>query len=190
MLPVRTLQPQSRRGYTLVEVLIVVTVLGIAGAVAAPAFSQTGVLRVQASLRSIVADISEAQADALAMQQSRAVVFDAASTSYTIVRVPGTTVDAKVDGIFTTHLGGSRYGDAKFDKISFNGGSTLIFDEMGSPVAAAGSSTPANEGSLEVTGSNQRFKIAVQPYTGRVVVSKVETTNQQGGTAPISPGGQ
>ncbi|MFN9974149.1 MAG: Tfp pilus assembly protein FimT/FimU, partial [Phycisphaerae bacterium] len=56
-----------RRGYTLVEVLIVVTVLGIAGAVAAPAFSQTGVLRVQAALRSIVADISEAQSDALAM---------------------------------------------------------------------------------------------------------------------------
>lgn len=170
-----------RGGYTLVEVLIVVTVLGIAGAVAAPAFSQTGVLRVQAALRSIVADISEAQSDALAMQQSRAVVFDATSTSYTIVRVPGTTIDPAVDGFSTTHVGGSRYGDARFANISFNGGNTLIFDEMGSPVAAAGSTTPANEGSLEVTGSNQRFRIAVQPYTGRVVVSKIETTAEQGG---------
>lgn len=178
-----------RRGYTLVEVLIVVTVLGIAGAVAAPAFSQTGVLRVQTALRSIVADISEAQADALAMQQSRAVVFDAASTSYTIVRVPGTTVDAKVDGISTSFVGGSRYGDARFDKVSFNGGNTLIFDEMGSPVAAAGSSTPANEGSLEVTGSSQRFRIAVQPYTGRVIVSKVEAAASSGG-APLSPSGK
>jgi prepilin-type N-terminal cleavage/methylation domain-containing protein len=179
-----------RRGYTLVEVLIVVTVLGIAGAVAAPAFSQTGVLRVQAALRSIVADISEAQSDALAMQQSRAVVFDASSTSYTIVRVPGTTVDPSVDAIFTTHVGGSRYGDARFENVSFNDGTALIFDEMGSPVAAAGSSTPANEGSLEVTGSSQRFRIAVQPYTGRVVVSRVETEQQQGGVTPLAQGGQ
>lgn len=179
----------NRRGYTLVEVLIVVTVLGIAASMAAPAFSQTGVLRVQAALRSIVADINEAQADALAMQQSRAVIFDAASTSYTVVRVPGTTIDPVADALFTTHVGGSRYGEARFASVSFNSGSTLIFDEMGSPVSAAGGSTPANEGSLEVTGSGQRFRIAVQPYTGRVVVSKVETT-QQGGTTPISPGGQ
>lgn len=180
----------ARRGYTLVEVLIVVTVLGIAGAVAAPAFSQTGVLRVQAALRSIVADISEAQSEALAMQQSRAIVFDANSTSYTVVRVPGSTVDPVADALFTTHVGGSRYGEARFASVSFNGGSTLIFDEMGSPVAAAGSSTPANEGSLEVTGSSQRFRIAVQPYTGRVVVSKVETQQPQGGTTPLAQGGQ
>jgi hypothetical protein len=124
------------------------------------------------------------------MQQSRAVVFDASSTSYTIVRVPGTTVDPSVDAIFTTHLGGSRYGDARFENVSFNDGTALIFDEMGSPVAAAGSSTPANEGSLEVTGSNQRFRIAVQPYTGRVVVSRVEAEEPQGGVAPVAQDGQ
>jgi hypothetical protein len=87
-------------------------------------------------------------------------------------------------------VGGSRYGDARFENVSFNDGTALIFDEMGSPVAAAGSNTPANEGSLEVTGSSQRFRIAVQPYTGRVVVSRVETEQQQGGVTPLAQGGQ
>ncbi|MFN9972824.1 MAG: hypothetical protein ACK58T_23340, partial [Phycisphaerae bacterium] len=67
---------------------------------------------------------------------------------------------------------------------------TLIFDEMGSPVAAAGSTTPANEGSLEVTGSSQRFRIAVQPYTGRVIVSRVETQQSESDVTPPTQGGQ
>ncbi|MBS0192423.1 MAG: prepilin-type N-terminal cleavage/methylation domain-containing protein [Phycisphaerales bacterium] len=158
--------------YTLIEVLIVVTVLGIAGACVVPAFNQTGVLRVQAALRSIVSDITELQSDALAMQQGRAIVFDAAKNSYTMCRVPGTTVDPTIDGISTSVIGGALYGNATLKNVSFNNSQTLIFDELGAPVTAAGSNTPASDGSLEVIGSGQTFKITVQGYTGRIVVAK------------------
>ncbi len=161
------------RAYTLIEVLIVVTVLGIAGSMAIPAFNQTGVFQVQASLRTIVSDITELQSDALAMQQGRAIVFDVSKNSYTTCRVPGTTVDPTIDGISTTVIGGALYGKASIKNVNFNNSQTLIFDELGAPVASAGSNTPAADGSLQVDGSGQSFKITVQGYTGRVVVTKI-----------------
>lgn len=168
----KSLRRSARSGYTLIEVLIVVVVLGIAASLSAPAFKQTGVFRVQSALRTIVSDITELQSDALAMQQGRAIVFDLEKGSYTTCRVPGTTVDPTVDAIETRTIGGQAYGDAAFKNIDFNGSATLIFDELGAPVASAGSNTPAADGSLEVVGSGQTFRITVQGYTGRVIVTK------------------
>ncbi len=156
----------------MIEVLIVVSVLGIAAAMSVPAFKQTGVFQVQASLRTIVAEITEMQSDALATQQGRAIVFNTANNSYTLCRVPGTTVDPTVDAISTTTIGGSAYGNAIIRNVNFNNSQTLIFDELGAPVTAAGSNTPAADGSFEVIGSGQTFKITVQGYTGRVTVTK------------------
>lgn len=167
------IQSSSRAGgYTLIEVLIVVVVLGIAAAVSAPAFKQTGVLQVQSALRTVVSDITELQSDALAMQQGRAIVFDVAKGSYTMCRVPGTSVDPTIDGIDTRIIGGATYGNAIIKNVNFNNSQTLIFDELGAPVASAGSNTPAADGSLEVIGSGQTYKITVQGYTGRVTVTK------------------
>ena len=64
-----------RRGITLIEVLIVVTLLGIAGVLVIPSMSQVGVLRIQSALRTIVSDLTYAQSDAMAAQARRAVVF-------------------------------------------------------------------------------------------------------------------
>lgn len=168
----KSTRAQFRRGYTLIEVLIVVVVLGIAASLSAPAFKQTGVFQVQASLRTIVSQITELQSDALATQEGRAIVFDVSKNSYTMCRVPGTSVDPVVDGISTTAIGGALYGNAIIKNVSFNNSQTLIFDELGAPVSAAGSNTPAADGSLEVVGSGQTFRITVQGYTGRVVVTK------------------
>lgn len=170
--PTNSVLRSTRSGYTLIEVLIVVTVLGIAAALSVPAFNQTGVFQVQASLRTIVSDIAELQSDALATQQGRAIVFNSSQNSYTMCRVPGTSVDPAVDGIDTRVIGGAMYGNAIIRNVSFNNSQTLIFDELGAPVSAAGSNTPAADGSLEVIGSGQTFKITVQGYTGRVVVTK------------------
>jgi len=170
--PSNSLLRSARTGYTLIEVLIVVTVLGIAAALSVPAFNQTGVFQVQSSLRTIVSEITELQSDALATQQARAIVFNTSNNSYTMCRVPGTSVDPTVDGISTTVIGGAVYGNALIRNVNFNNSQTLIFDELGAPVTAAGSNTPAADGSLEVIGSGQTFRITVQGYTGRVIVTK------------------
>lgn len=166
-----------RRAYTLVELLITITVLGIAAAVAVPMMGNSGVLRVQAAVRTLVADLSAAQSDAIALQQGRAVAFDLANNRWSIVAVRGTTLNAATDTLQTTSLGtnNSDFGGAALSNASFGTGQTLIFDEMGSPVTTPGGTTPADTGFVTIRGGGQLFRVNIEAYTGRIFI---ESSNE------------
>lgn len=166
----------SARAFTLVELLIVITVLGIATAMVIPSMGSVGVLRVQAAVRTIVADVTQVQSEALAYQQGRAIVFDLESNSWSVVEVAGGELNPESDTLWTTAIKGKDFGDSRISAADFDGDSTLIFDEMGAPVDAPQSTNSAATGTLTVTGSGQTFRITVEAYTGRVVVSSVSLT--------------
>jgi type II secretory pathway pseudopilin PulG len=165
------------------EVLVVVVILGIAGALVIPSMGSTGILKVQGALRSIVSDITFAQSDAVAFQEKRAICFDVANSSYSVVQVPGNFIDTaantmydptKPDGKwlvnFTTD---TRFGDARITAVDFGGGSTnLIFDGMGGPIADPASNTPGAGGTIRVSGSGAQWTITVEAFTGRVTVAQ------------------
>ncbi|MBX3377440.1 MAG: prepilin-type N-terminal cleavage/methylation domain-containing protein [Phycisphaeraceae bacterium] len=164
----------SRRAYTLVEVLIVVTLLGIASALVIPNVNSTEVLRVQSTVRAIVADITFAQSDALARQQGRAVIFDAENNAYAIVEVKSSSLNPATDTIQRVDLRNKRkFHDSTIESVNFDGGNVLVFDEMGGTVTAPASTTPSAGGSLVISGSGSRFRIAVEAYTGRVTVTRL-----------------
>jgi len=75
-----------RKGYTLIEVLIVVTILGLAGALLVPYLSSKGDFDTQSAVRTLIADISFAQSDALANQGFRSVYFYPDGTGWCLVR--------------------------------------------------------------------------------------------------------
>jgi len=162
----------ARRAYTLVEVLIVVAILGIAGALVIPSMGQVGVLRVQAAVRSVVADITFAQSDAVAFQQQRAVMFFPESNRWNVVEVAGDELNPDTDTITTTTINGAQFGDSVISSVDFEGATNLIFDELGGPVTAPGGNTPSNGGTVVILGSGQTFTIAVEAYTGRVTVAR------------------
>jgi prepilin-type N-terminal cleavage/methylation domain-containing protein len=163
----------SARAYTLIEILIVVTVLGIAGAMVIPAFAQTGVLRVQSAVRMVVADITEAQSEAIAYQQGRGIKFYAGQKQYKVAMVRGSTLDVNLDLIAARNFVAEDFGQADIAAVSFNSGDTLVFDEMGSPVTAPGSGVAAPNGTVDVSGSGQIFRITVEAYTGRCTVANI-----------------
>ncbi|MEQ8770001.1 MAG: prepilin-type N-terminal cleavage/methylation domain-containing protein [Phycisphaerales bacterium] len=176
-------RPNHRRGYTLVELLIVITILGILGTMVIPSFGSTNVLRTQAAVRTVVADITFAQSDALSYQEQRAVMFDEDANMYTLVEVNGSTLDADADALYDPHGIDQRYrvdldemdfGGAFMENVSFNGGSNLIFDEIGGPVPAAGATGLSTGGSLEIVGPQARYRINVAPFTGRVTVERID----------------
>lgn len=170
-------------GYTLIEVLLVVSIMGIAGAMVAPSMSQAGVLRIQAAVRMVVSDITFAQMDALGYQEQRAIVFDVDNNEYTLVQVNGSTIDPDADALYDikgpeqryrVSLNAERYGGAVIESASFDGDSTLIYDEMGGPVATPGSSTLSDGGSVILAGPLSRWRIEVAAFTGRVTVTRLD----------------
>ena len=100
----------DRRAYTLIELLLIVTLLGIAGALVIPSMSSSSVLRIQATVRTLVSDITFIQSDAMAYQSRRVMVFgqvaqwsDVAS-AWEIVEGDGYTVYAVPTGVTTLDL--------------------------------------------------------------------------------------
>jgi prepilin-type N-terminal cleavage/methylation domain-containing protein len=174
---------QFRTGYTLIEVLVVVTILGIAAAVVTPNLSQAGVFRIQAAVRTLVSDISFAQMDALGYQEQRAIVFDIDANEYTLVEVQESTVDPENNAIYDINRPDQRYvvsfnrevfGGTTIESAEFDGDNVLIFDEIGGPVATAGSSTLSDGGSIVLAGPLSRYRVDVAAFTGRITVTQLD----------------
>lgn len=188
-----------RRGFTLIEVLLVVVILGIAGVLVIPAMSQTNVLRVQAAVRTLVADVTFLQSDAVAFQARRAVMFGVvpqfdevsrtwdfvAGNGYTLAEIrPGAAaIDLMTDAIpdpdnpsrpLGRNFSLPEYGGASLTEPQFNGTTLLIFDELGGPVAEIDGPDPGQGGSVLISGSGSVFRVDVQAYTGRVLVTRTE----------------
>lgn len=170
-------------GYTLVEMLIVIALLGLAAGMVVPSMDQAHVLRVQAGVRSIVADITFAQADALAYQEGRGLVFDVATNSYRIVSVMGNTIDPDTDVLwmngfednrYIVQFGEAAYADAVITDVNFDGNATLVFDQLGGPVLGPGTDEPGAGGQVTIEGSGMQFVIDVAPFSGRVTVERIE----------------
>lgn len=170
------------RAFTLLELLVVVALLGIAGAMVIPSLGSVGVLRVQAAIRTLVSDITFAQCDAMAFQEQRAIVFDAEVNRYTLVEVPGSVIDVQNNtmydptrpgGLYAVDMSDARFGGARMSNIDFDGDSVLIFDALGGPVTEPGGNTPGAGGSVTVSTPDAAYRLTVDAFTGRVTVTRL-----------------
>jgi len=173
--PLARTRTMARRAYTLVELLIVVVLLGIAAAMVIPQMGSANSLRVQSVVRTIVADIGIVQSDALARQQARAIVFDTAANCYKVYQVRNGTYQPQ-DLVQTTQLvdGGDRGLVGKIESAKFdNNSSVLVFDELGGPVKSVSDSSASNGGTIRVSGYGTVYDITVEAYTGRLTVTRI-----------------
>lgn len=188
-----------RRGLTLIELLVTVTVLSIAVALVIPSVSQTGVLRVQAAVRTVASDIANAQTEAMAYQTRRALYFGAvasddgakyeAGNGYVVVEPTGETlgIDSLQDYVlfmpeeqgrpFVRDFSDSRFGGAQIVEAEFNGEPYLVFDELGGPLSSLGSLEPGSGGTITIEALQYgiAYEISVEGMTGRVDVEAIDT---------------
>ncbi|MFZ4574889.1 MAG: pilus assembly FimT family protein, partial [Phycisphaerales bacterium] len=164
-------EARVQRGYTLVEMLVVVTILGIAGALLVPAFGQTDTLRLQGAVRTLVSDITVAQSDSIAFQRSIGIQFTSTSSesSYVVAMVNGNELDVDLDRVSSARIDGEKFGFAHFDGTNF-GDSQLVFDELGSPIGLADGESASTQW-IDIAGRRQTYRVTVEAYTGRCTVA-------------------
>ncbi len=180
----------ARRAYTLIELLIVIGILGLAGALLIPSLVQGDTLSIQGAVRQIVADITFAQSDALAHQEMRRIYFYDDGSGYCLYRVPQSEIALEFDpdtvdyvndplasgGKFAPYI--VRFADGGFDGISISGVTLdgderfMTFDALGGTVNT--SSLPGTGGSITVKSANAAYTITVAGFTGKITVASVD----------------
>ena len=192
---IRTNHPHNPSAFTLVEILVVVVILGIAAAVIVPQMGTRDDLRVDGARRMVMADLIYAQNRSISTQTWHYVVFDATSSprSYKIVTNLSTTnpngtpvqhpvtradefkavfgLNAPAGTTSITH-GLEVIG---LGTVNIEGHNILCFDELGVPYyydAPTNSTTAISTtggSSIELKCGTFSKLITVEPYTGEVL---------------------
>lgn len=181
------------RGFTLIELLVTVVVLGIAGALVIPSMTQTSTLRVQAAVRTVIADITFVQADAIAFQARRAIWFGMVpvrsngtwtyveGNGYTVAEVTGPQLDLSTAAMLDPddnrrplgrNFSDGRFGGATIESPSFDGAGLLIFDELGGPVRELSGDEAGSGGTVNIASPVATYTVNIAPITGRVTVTR------------------
>lgn len=182
-----------RRGYTLIEVLIVVTILGLAASLLVPYLSSKGDFDTQAAVRTLIADITFAQSDALANQGFRRVQFFEDGSGWCLVRVneedladefDPVTADYVYDPLASNSERGAyvvnlrdrqQFSSVRVTTVNLDGGRrSLTFDELGGTVGTGG--MPGTGGTVILTSPEAVYQLDISAVTGKVKVTRLNQT--------------
>jgi prepilin-type N-terminal cleavage/methylation domain-containing protein len=126
-------------GFTLVELVIVIVIIGIAALIAIPMMSSAGTLQLRAAADMVAADMEYAKSMSISTQQNYTVVFDTTTDSYQIQNASGVINDPVKLGAQYIRSFPSDERLSKVDIASavFGAGSSVTFDR-GDPTNTAG----------------------------------------------------
>lgn len=180
-----------RPAYTLIELVMVIALLGLAASLLIPYMSGRSSLETQAVVRHIVAGLSFAQSDAMAHQEMRRVHFYDDGRGYCIVRVddsnfndefnPDTASYVRDPIAPAGHAGNyiidftedDRFSDITITSVSIDGAQPHItYDSLGGTVMAG--DQPGTGGFIEVSSDEAVYRINIAPFTGKLTVEKVD----------------
>ena len=166
-----------RLRFTLIEMLVVVVILGIAAAISIPMMGSAGSVQIRSAANEIAADIEYAKSMAISHGQCYSIVFDSSTESYEILRESGgslVSIDHPVKRGFDYVIefgAGSGLDNVEITSADFDTSSTVTFDYLGSPYSGTGTTSPLNSGSIVLSGGSETITVNVEAVTGYVSIS-------------------
>jgi prepilin-type N-terminal cleavage/methylation domain-containing protein len=168
----------SRPGFTLIEILVVVVILGIAAACIVPHIGSRSDLKATSAARLMMADLIYVQNRSISTQTWHYVQFDPATGSYKVLDKMLPTQNVILHPVeqspFVVAIGPSGpppLRDVKIDSASFDGQKVLAFDEMGTPYAynpSTGVPTAMTAGTIGLKCKDMLLKVIIEPFTGEL----------------------
>ncbi|MEN8126306.1 MAG: prepilin-type N-terminal cleavage/methylation domain-containing protein [Planctomycetota bacterium] len=168
-------------GFTLIEIILVVVILGIAALIAVPMVSSAADIQVRSAANHIAADIDYVKSMAITHQQSYSIIFDPAGESYEVhVDPQGTDTVIEhpvIPGDFVVSLSGIGLDRVNIVSADFDADVTkaITFDYLGSPYHGK-SNDPAdalNSGVIslsDIQSGNFGLYVKIEPMTGYVTI--------------------
>lgn len=175
--PRPALSPSARNsGFTLIEILAVVVIIGIASAVILPEMSSRNDQRVASAARTLMADLLYAQSRSIAYQTRHYVQFNTATNSWQVMvdsgtGSPGSVITHPVNGVaYVETVGTGSLTNVAISSASFDGNTTISFDQMGVPYSwnAAGGNVAMISGSVVFTAGTDQMTVKISPYSGEI----------------------
>ncbi|MGA3065309.1 MAG: prepilin-type N-terminal cleavage/methylation domain-containing protein [Tepidisphaeraceae bacterium] len=171
-----------RRGFTLLEILSVVVVLGIVSAIVIPQIGQRGDLQAAAAARVLVGDLTYAQNRAIATGGWTYVTFDTSAQNYTLYggtqTAPSSTplTHPVNQNSYVMTFGGSgpeALANVTLTSATIAGNaSTLAFDPTGVPYSyVPGGAPPAplsSAATAVISCDNYSVTVSIEPATGDI----------------------
>jgi type II secretion system protein H len=174
------MRPYSRSGFTLVEILMVVVILGIVAAVIVPQLGARDDLKASAGARMLIADLSYAQSRAIATQRKQYVQFTGQQyfiLSRTSDNAALTQIAHPVNpGNYVISFDSGPLSGVRVIESTFGTSSMVAFDELGSPMqydSQTNTSTAlTSPGIIRIQSGEQIMTITIEPYTGEMTVTQ------------------
>ena len=154
----------SRSGFTLVEVVIVVVILSIVALTAVPMMSSAASIQIRSAVNMIAADIEYARSMAISKGQNYSVVFNKDTDSYQIEDQSNTVIQHPVKTGFPYVVNfrtESRLSRVDITSANFDGNQTVTFDCLGSPI---------NGATINLQAGGVTSTVRVEPVTGFVSI--------------------
>ncbi len=157
--------PVSRGGFTLIELILVIVILGIVATVVVPMVTGGSAIKPQAAARVVKSALERAQSEALRSGDDVSVSFTAGSAVFTVTahRMSGDETLESVDLYRESGVGGITVEDVGLD------GSGIVFQADGTVLNGSWGQL---SGSSYVTVGNgtDSCRVEIDPITGTVAI--------------------
>jgi prepilin-type N-terminal cleavage/methylation domain-containing protein len=154
----------TKRGFTIIEIVIVVVIISIAALVAVPMMSSAASLQIRSAANMIAADLEYARSMAISRGQNFSVEFDVNTEQYRIKDQAGNVISHPVKKGFNYEIdfqNDSRLSKVDIANVDFNMTASVQFECLGSP---------DNGGVVIIQAGGATKTIIVEPVTGFISI--------------------